>query len=61
MVKEGFMSKVGFNLELKEWMRDEQIEQRKEGVVHKQTRGGGQRVLCSVAGRRIVQLKSLKG
>lgn len=26
------MSKAGLNLELKEWMRDEQIETRKEGV-----------------------------
>ena len=36
------MSNVGFNLQLKEQMRDEQVEKRKEGVAHKQTWGGGQ-------------------
>lgn len=47
MVKEGFMSKMEFNLELKEQMRDEQTEQRKESVAHVQTQGGRQRVFCS--------------
>lgn len=47
MVKEGFMSKVGFNGELKEGMRDEQTEQRKKRVAHAQTWGGRQRVFGS--------------
>lgn len=47
MVKEGFMSKVGFNPELKERMRDEQTEQRKERVAHACTPGGRQGVFCS--------------
>lgn len=60
MVDEGFMSKARLNLQLQEWVREEQIETRKEGAAHTWNwEEGGE---CSVlAARRTALLKGPEG
>lgn len=60
MVDEGFMSKARLNLQLQEWVREEQIETRKEGAAHAWNwEVGGE---CSVlAARRTALLKGPEG
>lgn len=58
MVKEGFMSKVGFNLELKERMRDGQNKERR--VLHMRRPGEAGRECSVLVTGRTAPLKSPK-